>query len=115
MWRTRLCRHAERLYPLEADREKVIGIGDASGNVFQSTLRGCDYDASMIDKFNKLTEALWIFLEDQGYLPKVLTAGGKSRCADREGAAFLDETGSFKSRYSSLSSGRGCRNRHDGN
>lgn len=75
--------------------KKVIGIGDASG-MFPIDSETCDYDASMVDKFNKLTEPYGYPWKVRDIFPKVLTAGENAGVLTEEGAAFLDETGSLK-------------------
>ena len=75
--------------------KKVIVIGDASG-MFPIDSETCDYDASMVDKFNKLTEPYGYPWKVRDIFPKVLTAGENAGVLTEEGAAFLDETGSLK-------------------
>ncbi len=75
--------------------EKVIGVGDASG-MFPIDSEIHDYDASMIDKFNKLVEPYGYSWKLRDIFPKVLTAGESAGVLTEEGAAFLDETGSLK-------------------
>ena len=69
--------------------KKVIGIGDASG-MFPIDSETCDYDASMVDKFNKLTEPYGYPWKVRDIFPKVLTAGENAGVLTEEGAAFLD-------------------------
>ena len=81
--------------------EKITGIGDASG-IFPIDSKTCDYDQTMVDKFDKL-------LDDKGYrkslgfnwklrdiLPKVLVAGEKAGQLTEAGAALLDESGNLQ-------------------
>lgn len=75
--------------------ERVIGVGDASG-MFPIDSDTHDYDASMIDKFNKLTEPYGYSWKTRDIFPKVLVAGENAGTLTEEGAAFLDETGSLK-------------------
>ena len=74
---------------------KVIGVGDGSGMFPIDTATG-DYDAVMIDKFNRL-------IADRGYdwklpdiFPANLPAGADAGCLTEEGAKLLDVSGNLK-------------------
>ena len=67
----------------------AIGVGEASG-MFPIDSETCDYDASMMAKFNDLVAARnlpWTLSE---ILPKVLVAGEQAGTLTAEGAARLD-------------------------
>ena len=75
--------------------EKVLGVGDASG-MFPIDPETKDYNAEMIEKFDRL-------VADKNYpwalkdiLPKVLVAGENAGVLTEEGAKLLDETGTLK-------------------
>ena len=70
--------------------EKVMGVGEASG-MFPIDSARCDYDETMVQKFNALTG---IALRD--ILPKVLTAGEKGGTLTETGARFLDPSGTLR-------------------
>ena len=70
----------------------VVGVGEASG-MFPYDRKSGDFDAAMVEKFDRLTA-------DRGYpwklreiLPQVLPAGAEAGVLTAEGAALLDETG----------------------
>lgn len=75
--------------------EKVIGIGDAAG-IFPIDSEMLDYDAEMLKKFNQLIEKYDYDWEIQNVLPKVLVSGEQAGVLTKEGAAFLDESGSLQ-------------------
>lgn len=75
--------------------KRVIGIGDASG-MFPIDSDACGYDASMVDKFDKLIEPYGYSWKLSDIFPEVLIAGEQAGTLTAEGAAFLDETGSLK-------------------
>ena len=68
--------------------KKVLGANDASG---MFPLDGRDYDATMLEKFNKLTGKSFKRL-----LPKVLLAGESAGTLTKKGAKLLDPTGTLK-------------------
>ena len=86
----------------------VLGVGDASGMIpVDPTTK--NYDATMVDKFNKLiapkgyswtlTDILPKVLvagENAGILPKVLVAGENAGTLTAEGAKLLDPSGHLK-------------------
>ncbi len=67
-----------------------MGVGEASG-MFPIDSARCDYDETMVQKFNALTG---IALRD--ILPKVLTAGEKGGTLTETGARFLDPSGTLR-------------------
>ncbi|MBQ9437562.1 MAG: ATPase, partial [Lachnospiraceae bacterium] len=76
--------------------EKVIGIGDASGMFPIDSIKN-NYDAEMLQQFEKL-------IKPQGYdwtlsdiLPKVLSAGEPAGRLTVEGAQLLDPSGKLES------------------
>lgn len=75
--------------------ERVMGIGEASG-MFPIDSAKNDYDASMLDKFDKLIEEAGYAWRIRDVLPKVLVAGEAAGCLTEEGALFLDPTGGLK-------------------
>ena len=75
--------------------ERIIGIGDAAG-MFPIDSDAHDYHAGMVDKFNKLVEPYGYSWKLEDIFPKVLSAGEQAGVLTREGAAFLDETGSLQ-------------------
>ena len=75
--------------------EKVLGVGDASG-MFPIDSATCDYNTSMVEKFDAL-------IADKGYpwrlrdiLPESLPAGESAGELTEEGAKKLDPTGTFR-------------------
>lgn len=87
---TTLC----RLYPLETDRGKVLGVGDASG-MFPIDVKTGDYDPVMVEKFDKLVDGKYPWkLKD--LLPAVLKAGDKAGVLTEEGARLLDVSGNLR-------------------
>ena len=75
--------------------EKVIGVGDASGMIPVDP-KTKDYDATMVDKFNKLISTKnfgWTLLD---IFPKVLCAGENAGYLTPEGAGKLDISGHLK-------------------
>lgn len=75
--------------------QKVIGIGDAAG-MFPIDSDKRNYHEEMKEKFEKLVAPYgydWTF--DQ-VMPKVLVAGEEAGRLTKEGAAFLDESGTLE-------------------
>ena len=68
---------------------KVIGIGDGSG-IFPIDSRTKDYNAEMINKFDKLVASRDFPWKLREILPDVLLAGERAGELTREGAALLD-------------------------
>ncbi len=75
--------------------KKVLGIGEASG-VFPIDSNINDYDADMVNKFNKRLSDKGISFKLQDILPKVLVAGENAGVLTEEGATLLDPTGTLK-------------------
>lgn len=72
----------------------VLGIGEASGMFpIDSTVN--DYDARMLEQFDKKIEAENLPWKLQDILPKVLAAGEAAGMLTEEGAKLLDPTGSL--------------------
>ena len=72
--------------------EKVIGIGDASG-MFPIDSSTKDYDATMIEKFDRLTASRSYPWKLKEILPKTLCAGEAAGTLTSEGAKLLDSSG----------------------
>jgi sugar (pentulose or hexulose) kinase len=75
--------------------KKVLGVGDASGMIPVDP-KTKDYDASMVEKFNKLISTKnygWTLLD---IFPKVLSAGENAGYLTPEGAGKLDISGHLK-------------------
>ncbi len=72
--------------------QKVLGVGEASG-MFPIDSKTNDYDARMIELFNKRIEAENLPWKLQDILPKVLAAGDAAGVLTEEGARLLDPTG----------------------
>lgn len=72
--------------------QKVLGIGDASG-VFPIDSKTKDYNADMIERFNKLISQRKLPWCLRAILPDVLTAGTKAGELTKTGAKLLDITG----------------------
>ncbi len=70
--------------------EKVMGVGEASG-MFPIDSTKCDYDVTMLQKFNTLTG-----VDLRAILPKVLPAGTRGGTLTEAGARLLDPTGALK-------------------
>ncbi len=75
--------------------QKVLGVGDASGMIpvdpFTKT-----YDATMVEKFDKLIEPRGFSWKLLDILPKVLVAGENAGFLTPEGALKLDVSGHLK-------------------
>ena len=75
--------------------QKVLGVGDASGMIPVDP-KTKDYDATMVEKFNKLISTKnygWTLLD---IFPKVLSAGENAGYLTPEGAGKLDISGHLK-------------------
>ena len=75
--------------------KKVLGVGDASGMIPVDP-KTKDYDATMVEKFNKLISTKnygWTLLD---IFPKVLSAGENAGYLTPEGAGKLDISGHLK-------------------
>ena len=71
---------------------KVIGIGEASG-MFPIDSKTNNFDAHLIELFNRHIEAGHFPRKLQDILPKVLVAGDAAGVLTEEGAKLLDPTG----------------------
>lgn len=76
--------------------ERVLGIGDASGMMAVDTAR-CDYDEARITQFEELIADRHYPWTLRGILPRVLKAGDPAGELTKEGAAWLDVSGSLES------------------
>ena len=72
--------------------QKVLGVGEASG-MFPIDSQTYDFDAGMVDLFNKRIAAGGFPWKLQDILPKVLSAGEAAGVLTKEGARLLDPTG----------------------
>lgn len=75
--------------------EKVLGVGDASG-MFPIDSETCNYNAEMVEKFNKLVENKHFPWKLADILPTVLNAGAEAGVLTPEGAKLLDPTGTLQ-------------------
>lgn len=75
--------------------KRIIGIGDAAG-MFPIDSDAHNYDGGMVEKFNKLVEPYGYSWKLEDIFPEVLSAGEQAGTLTKEGAAFLDETGSLQ-------------------
>lgn len=76
--------------------EKVLGNGDASG-MFPINSSTKQYDAKMLESFNKMTAEKGITTKVEDLMPKVLCAGEDAGKLTAEGAKLLDPTGTLQS------------------
>lgn len=75
--------------------ERVLGIGDASG-MLPIDPETKNYDAAMVDKFDKLVAPKGFGWTLNDILPKVLVAGENAGVLTEEGARRLDVSGHLK-------------------
>lgn len=75
--------------------KRVLGIGDASGMLPIDSDTN-DYDASMVEKFDKLIASKNIGWKILDILPKVLLAGENAGTLTEQGALLLDPTGNLQ-------------------
>ena len=75
---------------------KVLGVGDASG-MFPIDPATCDYDAALMEKFDRLVTQRAYGLRIEELLPEVLVAGQDAGVLTDAGAALLDPSGTLKS------------------
>ncbi len=75
--------------------KKVVGIGEASG-MFPIDSEIMDYNAEMIDKFDRLIAEKGFGWRLREVLPEVALAGADAGTLTPEGAKFLDPTGALK-------------------
>ena len=77
--------------------QKVIGIGEASG-MFPIDINTNNFNAHMIEQFDKLIASKSFSWKLGDILPKVLVAGESAGALTEEGAKLLDVTGQLKPR-----------------
>ncbi|MCR4877100.1 MAG: FGGY-family carbohydrate kinase [Clostridiales bacterium] len=75
--------------------EKVLGIGDASG-IMPIDSRSMDYDAGMIETFDRLTADRHYPWKLRDILPRALSAGENAGVLTAAGAALLDPEGDLQ-------------------
>ena len=75
--------------------KRVLGIGDASGMLPIDSDTN-NYDASMVEKFDKLIASKDIGWKILDILPKVLLAGENAGTLTEQGALLLDPTGNLQ-------------------
>lgn len=75
--------------------EKVLGVGDASG-MFPIDIATKDYDAGMVEKFDRLVEEKHYPWTLRQILPKALPAGEQAGILTEKGAKLLDVSGQLK-------------------
>ena len=75
--------------------KKVLGVGDASG-MLPIDSNTNNYDAEMVDKFDKLIEPKNLGWKILDILPEVLNAGEDAGILTEEGAKKLDPSGTLK-------------------
>lgn len=80
---------------LKLTGKKVIGIGDAAG-MFPIDSDTHDYDAKMVEKFDKLVEKYDYNWKLRDIFPNVLVAGEQAGVLTKEGAEFLDSDGDLE-------------------
>lgn len=74
---------------------KVMGVGEASG-MFPIDIATGDFDANMVEKFDKLVADKGFAWNLKGILPEVLPAGAEAGFLTEEGAKLLDPTGGLQ-------------------
>ncbi|HXR43622.1 MAG TPA: FGGY-family carbohydrate kinase [Pseudolysinimonas sp.] len=74
---------------------RVLGIGDASG-MFPIDPRTHDYDAGLLERYDRLTRGSALTAPLRELLPAVLVAGEHAGELTAEGAALLDRTGRLR-------------------
>ena len=75
--------------------EKVLGVGDASG-MFPIDSGTCDYDAAMLESFDKRIADRGYPWELRALLPRVLRAGEAAGRLTEAGAKRLDPSGTLR-------------------
>ena len=75
--------------------KKVLGVGDASG-MFPIDSTTCDYDKTMVEKFDKLIAPKGFNWKLEDILPKSLNAGDDAGVLTAEGAKLLDVSGNLE-------------------
>ncbi len=74
--------------------ERAVGTGEAAG-IFPLDDSG-EYNADMLDKFNRLVSEKGCGFDIRELLPKINTAGTRGAVLSKEGALLLDPTGVFE-------------------
>ncbi len=74
---------------------KVLGVGDASG-MFPIDSTTHDYDAGLLEKFDRLVSERAYGLQVSQLLPEVLVAGEPAGELTAEGASLLDPSGALR-------------------
>ena len=74
--------------------KRVLGVGDASG---MFPIKNGKYDTDMLVKFNTLVGEKGVLTPLESLLPTVLIAGDDAGSLTKEGALWLDPTGTLKS------------------
>ena len=74
---------------------KVLGIGDASG-MLPIDSNTNNYDAGMVEKFDKLIEPKHLGWKILDILPQILNAGEEAGTLTEAGAKLLDPTGTLR-------------------
>ena len=72
--------------------KKVLGVGEASG-MFPIDSQRCDYNAAMMEKFDRLAAPKGYDWKLRDILPRVLRAGEDAGVLSEEGARLLDPSG----------------------
>ena len=93
--------------------EKVLGVGEASG-MFPIDSETGDYDAGMMEKFDRLAAEKGYPWKLREILPKVLPAGADAGMLTAEGAKLLDPDGDLQPGIPVAPARRGRRDRHGG-
>ena len=75
--------------------KKVLGVGDASG-MFPIDSSTCDYDKTMMEKFDKLAYGMGYSFKLEDIIPKSLNAGEDAGTLTKEGALLLDPSGELE-------------------
>lgn len=74
---------------------KVLGVGEASG-MFPIDIHTKQFDANMIEKFDKLVAPCGYSWKLKDILPEVLLAGEEAGTLTKEGAKLLDVSGNLQ-------------------
>ncbi len=75
--------------------KRVVGVGDASG-MFPIDSDTCDYQETMVQKFDALIKTHGFSWHLRDIFPQVLCAGQNAGSLTEAGAAFLDEEGDLR-------------------
>jgi len=74
---------------------KALGVGEASG-MFPIDSETCDYDQTMVERFDAKAAEKGYAFKLRDILPEVLMAGEDAGCLTAEGAKLLDPTGALE-------------------